>query len=124
MSDLRTKIAYQTKTMTFQNPFEVLEARLHNIEALLTEIKQQPAAQANQPEDEVLTVEQAAVFLKLAKQTVYGLISKGQLPVMKRSKRCYFSKAELIAYLKEGRRSTHSEIASNADQYLIKKKKG
>jgi hypothetical protein len=43
---------------------------------------------------------------------------------MKRSKRCYFSKAELIAYLKEGRRSTHSEIASNADQYLIKRKKG
>jgi hypothetical protein len=43
---------------------------------------------------------------------------------MKRSKRCYFSKAELIAYLKEGRRSTNSEIASSADQYIIKKKKG
>ncbi len=80
--------------------------------------------QASQPEAEVLTVPEAAEFLRLSVQTVYGLISKGQLPVMKRSKRCYFSKAELIAYLKEGRKSTHSEIASNADQYLIKKKKG
>jgi excisionase family DNA binding protein len=81
-------------------------------------------SQASQPDAEVLTVPEAAEFLRLSVQTVYGLISKGQLPVMKRSKRCYFSKAELIAYLKEGRRSTHSEIASNADQYLVKKKKG
>ena len=106
------------------NPFAVLEARLQNIESLLIDLKHKPAAQASQPDAEVLTVPEAAKFLRLSVQTVYGLISKGQLPVMKRSKRCYFSKAELIAYLKEGRRSTHSEIASNADQYLIKRKKG
>jgi len=110
--------------MQIKNPFEALEARLDNIEALLINIKNEPKPQASQPDAEVLTVPEAAEFLRLSVQTVYGLISKGQLPVMKRSKRCYFSKAELIAYLKEGRRSTHSEIASNADQYLIKRKKG
>jgi len=106
------------------NPFAVLEARLDNIEALLINIKNEPKPLVSQPDAEVLTVPEAAEFLRLSVQTVYGLISKKQLPVMKRSKRCYFSKAELIAYLKEGRKSTHAEISSNADQYLIKKKKG
>ena len=110
--------------MQIKNPFEALEARLYNIEALLTEIKHQPAAQASQPEDEVLTVEQTAAFLKLAKQTVYGLISKGQLPVMKRSKRCYFSKSDLLDYLKQGKKNALADSESSAVQYLIKKKKG
>ena len=52
---------------------------------------------------------------------IYGLISKGELPVMKRSKRCYFSKIELINYLKQGRKKTVAETASEADTYLKKK---
>jgi excisionase family DNA binding protein len=106
------------------NPFAVLEARLHNIEALLIDIKHQPKPQASQPEDDLLTVPEAAEFLSLSVQTIYTLNSKKKLPVMKRSKRCYFSKSDLLEYLKQGRKSTPSEIESQADQYLIKKKKG
>lgn len=83
---------------------------------------QQP--QASQPEAEVLTVPEAAKFLRLSVQTVYTLISKGTLPVMKRSKRCYFSKSDLLEYLKQGRKNTLAEIESSAVQYLVKKKKG
>jgi hypothetical protein len=39
------------------------------------------------------------------------------LPVMKRSKRCYFSKVELINYLKLGRKKTLAETATEAEQY-------
>ena len=106
------------------NPFAVLEARLDNIEALLINIKNEPKPQASQPDAEVLTVPEAAEFLRLSVQTVYGLISKGQLPVMKRSKRCYFSKSDLLEYLKQGRKNTLAEIESSAVQYLVKKKKG
>ena len=64
-----------------------------------------------QPEvDELLTVSGAAKFLSLSVPTIYGLISKGALPVMKRSKRCYFSKNELLQYLKAGKRKSNSEI--------------
>jgi hypothetical protein len=41
---------------------------------------------------------------------------------MKRSKRCYFSKVELINYLKQGRKKTTAEIADEAETYLKKKR--
>lgn len=71
--------------------------------------------------DELLTVQDTAKFLSLSVPTIYGLISKGELPVMKRSKRCYFSKVELINYLKQGRKKTFAETATEAETYLKKK---
>lgn len=71
--------------------------------------------------DQLLTVQQAAEFLTLSVPTIYGLISKGEVPCMKRGKRVYFSKVELINYLKQGRKKTLAETASEADTYLKKK---
>jgi excisionase family DNA binding protein len=106
------------------NPFDVIEARLNNIETLLLDLKHTPKEQGEQPDaDELLTVQDTAKFLTLSVPTVYTLISKGELPVMKRSKRCYFSKIELINYLKQGRKKTLLEIASEVDAILIKGKK-
>lgn len=105
------------------NPFEVIEARLNNIETLLLDLKHPPKEHGEVPDtDEFLTVIGAANFLSLSVPTIYGLISKGELPVMKRSKRCYFSKVELINYLKEGRKKTLAETAAEAEQYLNNKK--
>jgi len=105
------------------NPFEVIEARLNNIETLLLDLKHKPKELGEQPEtEELLTVQDAAKFLSLSVGTVYTLISKCELPVMKRSKRCYFSKVELINYLKQGRKKTLAEIANDAEQYCKTKK--
>ena len=79
------------------------------------------------PTDELLTVQDTAKFLHLSVPTIYGLIHKGELPVMKRSKRCYFLKKELIEYLKQGRKKTiverDAEIKNERDGYLLTKKK-
>jgi excisionase family DNA binding protein len=105
------------------NPFEEINSRLSNIETLLLEIKHGPLETSPLPDqDEFLTVKEAAEFLRLSVPTVYTLISKSQLPVMKRSGRCYFLKAELTKYLKEGRKKTILEIAGEADKYLTSKK--
>jgi len=94
--------------------------KLENIEKLLSH-KNNPQLEA----DQLLTVVQAAEFLSLSVQTVYGLISKGAIPCMKRSKRVYFSKTELINYLHQGKRKTSSEIEAEADSFLSTcKKKG
>jgi excisionase family DNA binding protein len=82
----------------------------------------QPTRPTQQPTDELLTVQDAAQLLRLSVPTIYGLIHKGEIPVMKRSKRCYFSKVELINYLKQGRKKTLAEIATEADNYLLTKK--
>ena len=76
-----------------------------------------------QPTDELLTVQDAAKFLSLSVPTVYGLIHKGEIPVMKRSKRCYFSKLELMEYLKQGKKKTITQINTEADNYLSNHKK-
>ncbi|MBK9721922.1 MAG: helix-turn-helix domain-containing protein [Saprospiraceae bacterium] len=103
------------------NPFDSIEERLANIEALLVKLSQTNENIESQTEkDELLTVQDAANFLNLRVPTIYGHISKGELPVMKRSKRCYFSKLELINYLKEGRKKTNLEIEAIAQKRIAK----
>jgi excisionase family DNA binding protein len=84
----------------------------------------QKQGNTNQPEPEqLLTVQQAAEFLSLTVPTIYSKVSKGELPVMKRSKRLYFSKQELTDWIKAGRKKTTSEIAAEAESYLSNRKK-
>ena len=96
-----------------------LQETVNDIKRILLEksSESQPAA------DELLTVQDTAKFLSLSVPTIYGFISKGELPVMKRSKRCYFSKVELINYLKDGKRKTVTELETEADAYLSNRKR-
>jgi excisionase family DNA binding protein len=73
--------------------------------------------------DDLLTIEQAADFLSLTKPTIYNMVSRGELPSMKRSKRLYFSREDLISYVKQGRRKTNDEFAADVDDYIIKRKR-
>jgi excisionase family DNA binding protein len=82
-----------------------------------------PTTAPQQPTDDLLTVADAAEFLRLSVPTIYGLIHKGDIPVMKRSKRCYFSKVDLMAYLKAGKKKTAEAIAAETDTYLSTHKK-
>lgn len=106
------------------NPFEAIDARLSNIESLLLDLKHSaPKTEKQNDPDELLTVQGAAEFLSLSVPTVYGLISKGELPVMKRSKRCYFSRKDLMAYVRQGRKKTIRETDQAAHYYLKTKAK-
>lgn len=71
------------------------------------------ALQAPQePADQLMTVDQAAEFLTLAKPTIYAMISRGELPNLKRGKRVYFQKSDLLSYLLAGKRKTYKQIRS------------
>jgi excisionase family DNA binding protein len=61
---------------------------------------------------EIMNIEEAAVYLKMAKQTVYSMISRKLLPYFKRGKRVFFRKAELLTWLEKGRKYTREEILS------------
>ena len=69
-------------------------------------------------EEGPLTIEEAAEFLNLKVPTIYSKVSRGELPVMKRSKRLYFSRKELMNYLKEGARKSYSDIQNEAESFL------
>jgi len=99
--------------------FVELFHKVENIEKLLERRRD-----ATPVVEELLTIQAAADFLKLSVPTLYGLVSRSQLPVSKRGKRLYFSKAELAAWIKEGRKKTLVEMQADADRYLRTNKKG
>jgi excisionase family DNA binding protein len=76
-----------------------------------------------QPE-QLLTIQEAAEFLSLSVPTLYSKVSKGELPVMKQGKRLYFSRTELMEYVKAGRKKSNAEIEQEAKAYLLNNKKG
>lgn len=61
-------------------------------------------------QNEFLSISEAADFLKMAKQTLYGLTSTRQIPFIKKGKKVYFNKCEIIVWLNEGKMKTKSEI--------------
>lgn len=61
---------------------------------------------------------------KPSKPTVYGWVNAGIVPVHKGGKKLRFLKSEIDNWLKQGRKKTIAETASDAEQYLNKKKRG
>lgn len=100
------------------NPFESIQERLDSIESLLNDLKNAPRQESPPPPPELLTVEEAANFLKLTVPTIYSKVSRGELPVMKRTKRLYFDRDQLTAYIREGQKMTNQEAESQADKYV------
>lgn len=72
--------------------------------------------------EQLLTVQQAAELLNLSVPTLYGYTQRAEIPVCKRGKRLYFSKQSLFEWIKQGRKKTFAETASEAEQYLKTKK--
>lgn len=58
---------------------------------------------------------------KPSKATVYGWVNANTIPVHKGGKKLRFLKSEIDNWLKQGRKKTNAEIASEADNYLKRK---
>jgi excisionase family DNA binding protein len=58
---------------------------------------------------------------KPSKFTVYGWVNGGTIPVHKSGKKLRFLKSEIDNWLRQGRKKTLAETASEADSYLKKK---
>lgn len=75
-----------------------------------------------QPEaDQLLTIKEAATFLKIRVSTIYGLTHRSEIPVCKKGNRLFFSRKNLLAWIETGRRKTIKEMEIEAVQYLNKK---
>jgi excisionase family DNA binding protein len=112
------------ETLTFDKLPEavtMLTKEVSELKRLLIEKQEQLS---NDTPEQLLTIQEAAEFLSLTVPTIYSKVSKGELPVMKRSKRLYFSSAELLNYLKDGRKKSNAEIEQEAKIYLSNNKKG
>jgi len=82
-----------------------LHEKLDNIQDLLMESRQSVPQIV-----ELMTISQAAEFLNLSVQTLYGKVCHREIPVSKKGKRLYFYKSELEDWIKSGKKSTLAEI--------------
>lgn len=82
-----------------------LHQKLDILQDLLMESRQ-PLPQSA----ELMTISQAAEFLNLSVQTLYGKVCHREIPVSKKGKRLYFYKSELEDWIKSGKKKTMAEL--------------
>ena len=102
------------KKITFDSLPDAISELLQKVENLEVVIHKLEENKTKETTDKILNIEQAAELLNLAVPTLYSKVSRGELPVMKRSKRLYFSKLDLFEYLKIGRKKTNQELHDEA----------
>ncbi len=70
--------------------------------------------------DVLMTITETSAFIHLSVQTIYGLVSKRKIPFCKKSKRLYFSKQDIVKWLKQSREKTEEEILEDVDKNFFK----
>ena len=106
---------------------EIIVTSKSDLEAIVQnsvrQVLSEQTPKANEPVNDILSVEQAGAFLNLAKQTLYGFTSKNEIPFFKKGKKLYFRKSELEQWLTQGKQKTLKEIQKEAKDYINKKGK-
>ncbi len=103
------------------NPFEAIDARLSNIESLLIDIKhggKSIAAQTMPQHGRVMSLPELIAYTGISKSTIYKLTSAGDLPHSKKSKRLFFERDLIDAWLLERPAHTKSDTEKSVNQFL------
>lgn len=101
-------------TMNKQELSEVINAAVREA---ITEYRLQESEKA-EPVEDILNSREAAHFLDIKLNTLYIKIHKGELPYMKKGKKVYFSRQQLLDWMSEGRRFSRKESLEMADSRL------
>lgn len=86
-----------------QNPFETLHNRLDRLESLLLE--RLPPSEATPMTPEIGGLALAQEITRLSQARIYALVSMRQIPHSKKGNKLYFNRAELISWVKAGKRN-------------------
>mgnify|MGYP005852891349 CR=1 FL=1 len=79
-----------------------------------------PTENSSNPSKDLLTVEEASIYLNIAHSTIYNLVHRRAIPYMKRTRKLYFSKDELRKWVEEGRKPTQAVLQAAAEIHLSK----
>ncbi|WGQ10828.1 helix-turn-helix domain-containing protein [Pedobacter gandavensis] len=91
----------------------ILFEKVEHIEELLQDLQPQPPN-----ENDLLTIQEAAEFLKVTVPALYTKVSRHEIPVSKPGKRLYFNKTELKKWIIASRKKTAMEIRKEAEEQM------
>ena len=104
-----------------ENPFQTLLSRIDKLETLLTRISDrlevEKSDESSQKED-LGDIQLASEITGLAVPTIYSKVSRAEIPCMKRGKKLYFSKHELIQWIRDGKKKTVTDLKSEVDSLI------
>lgn len=104
--------------------FPLLMRKIDGIVKTLEEPPGQSKKGASQHAVEIpVSIKRASIITNLSVPTLYGKVSRREIPFNKRGSRLYFYESELATWIKQGRVKTVSEIEAEADAYLQTRKK-
>lgn len=81
-----------------------------------------PAQQLPKDKAEYMNIRQLSGYIELAVPTIYNLVSKGEIPHIKRGKKLRFEQEKIDEWLKEGRRKANFEIRENVKMIMLNSK--
>ena len=73
---------------------------------------------------DIISVHQASELTGYAVQTLYGKVSRRDIPFIKKGGKLWFSRDELTAWIKEGKQVSLQQLVNNANLAFAKKRKG
>lgn len=82
-----------------------------------------PVPERESPEEDLVRIKQASMITGLAPSSIYNKVSKNEIPNTKNGKFLYFSKKELLAWIKSGKKPTLEEIKESVNETLSKQKR-
>jgi excisionase family DNA binding protein len=83
----------------------------------ITEYRLQESEKAT-PMEDIMNTRETAQFLDIKLNTLYIKLHKGELPHMKRGKKVYFSRQQLLEWMSQGRKYTREDSVKMADARL------
>lgn len=99
---------------------EVL-GRLRKLESMINQLHQVMSSETiEENSSELMTAKQTAKFLDLTIPTIYSKTCRNELPFIKKDKRIYFLRSELLNYLKSDKSKSVEVLSSNAHKLLKK----
>ena len=104
------------KNVTFEQLPKILTKILTRVEQLETLVKSMVVQ--GHADDEFLTIQEASKLVNLSVPTLYSKVSRNEIPVNKIGKRLYFSKEELVRWIRPGRIRTTQEIQRDVESRM------
>jgi excisionase family DNA binding protein len=95
---------------------EVREVVMSAVTAALA--KEAPVS-IGKPVSDILTIDEAADFLRKKKKTIYGLVAKKGIPFIKEGRNLRFSRERLETWIKSFQRKTIQELADEAEGQML-----
>lgn len=95
---------------------EVVRQLFEKVECLEELLKELQPKEEN--ENELMTIQEAADFLKVTVPALYAKVSRHDIPVNKPGRRLYFNKNELKKWVAASRKKTVLEIRKEAEERI------